>query len=76
MVVIVAALGTFDYSGYRSLKEMRAELRSLEREVSKICRKVVKSLVMRARNSKIIVNAKNLDKYLGVRRFSFGVAEK
>ncbi|MDB5814942.1 MAG: endopeptidase La [Rhodocyclales bacterium] len=53
-----------------------AGVRSLEREVSKICRKVVKSLVMRSRNSKIIVNAKNLDKYLGVRRFSFGVAEK
>jgi ATP-dependent Lon protease len=53
-----------------------AGVRSLEREVSKICRKVVKSLVMRARNSKIIVNAKNLDKYLGVRRYSFGVAEK
>ena len=53
-----------------------AGVRSLEREVSKICRKVVKSLVMRSRNSKVIVNAKNLDKYLGVRRFSFGVAEK
>ncbi|MDB5802464.1 MAG: endopeptidase La [Rhodocyclales bacterium] len=53
-----------------------AGVRSLEREVSKICRKVVKSLVMRARNSKVIVNAKNLDKYLGVRRYSFGVAEK
>ncbi|HSD38433.1 MAG TPA: endopeptidase La [Rhodocyclaceae bacterium] len=53
-----------------------AGVRSLEREVSKICRKVVKSLVMRARNSKIVVNAKNLDKYLGVRRYSFGVAEK
>ncbi len=53
-----------------------AGVRSLEREISKICRKVVKSLVLKKRSSKIVVNAKNLDKYLGVRRFSFGVAEK
>ncbi|MFA6311570.1 MAG: endopeptidase La [Sterolibacterium sp.] len=53
-----------------------AGVRALERDISKICRKVVKSLVLRKRNSKIIVNAKNLDKYLGVRRYSFGIAEK
>lgn len=53
-----------------------AGVRSLEREISKICRKVVKSLVLRSRASKIVVNAKNLDKYLGVRKYSFGVAEK
>jgi ATP-dependent Lon protease len=53
-----------------------AGVRSLEREISKICRKVVKSLVMRKRSSKIVVNAKNLDKFLGVRKYSFGVAEK
>jgi ATP-dependent Lon protease len=53
-----------------------AGVRALERDLSKICRKVVKSLVMRQRKNKIIVNAKNLDKYLGVRRYTFGVAEK
>ena len=53
-----------------------AGVRSLEREISKICRKVVKSIVLRARSSKIVVNAKTLDKYLGVRRYTFGVAEK
>jgi ATP-dependent Lon protease len=53
-----------------------AGVRSLEREISKICRKIVKSLVMRKRASKIVVNAKSLDKYLGVRKFSFGMAEK
>lgn len=53
-----------------------AGVRSLEREVSKICRKVVKSLVMRKRSSKIVVNAKNLDKFLGIHRYSFGMAEK
>jgi ATP-dependent Lon protease len=51
-------------------------VRSLEREISKICRKVVKALVLRKRSTKIVVNAKNLDKYLGVRKFSFGMAEK
>ncbi len=53
-----------------------AGVRALERDLSKICRKVVKSLVMHKRKNKIVVNAKNLDKYLGVRRYSFGMAEK
>ena len=53
-----------------------AGVRSLERDISKIFRKVVKSLVLKKRTSKVIVNAKNLDKYLGVRRYSFGIAEK
>ncbi len=53
-----------------------AGVRSLERDISKICRKVVKSLVLKARKNKIIVNDKNLDKFLGVRRYSFGMAEK
>jgi ATP-dependent Lon protease len=53
-----------------------AGVRALEREVSKICRKVVKGLVLKKRSSKIIINAKNLDKFLGVRRYTFGIAEK
>ena len=53
-----------------------AGVRSLEREISKMCRKVVKSLVLKKRSSKIVINAKNLDKYLGVRKYSFGIAEK
>ncbi len=53
-----------------------AGVRALEREISKICRKVVKSLVLKKRKNKIVVNAKNLDKYLGVRRYTFGMAEK
>ncbi len=53
-----------------------AGVRALEREISKICRKVVKTLVLKARDSKITVNARNLDKFLGVRRYSFGMAEK
>ena len=53
-----------------------AGVRALERDISKICRKVVKSLVLKKRSRRIIVNAKNLDKFLGVRRYSFGIAEK
>ncbi|MBX3661935.1 MAG: endopeptidase La [Burkholderiales bacterium] len=53
-----------------------AGVRSLEREVSKICRKVVKELVSGGKERKITVTARNLDKYLGVRRYSFGIAEK
>ena len=53
-----------------------AGVRALEREISKICRKVIKSLVMRQRKNKIVVNDKSLDKFLGVRRYSFGMAEK
>ncbi|CAG4882271.1 DNA-binding ATP-dependent protease La [Georgfuchsia toluolica] len=53
-----------------------AGVRALERDLSKICRKVVKALVVRPRKNRIVVNPKNLDKYLGVRRYSFGIAEK
>jgi ATP-dependent Lon protease len=53
-----------------------AGVRAMEREISKICRKVVKALVLKKRKNKIVVNAKNLDKFLGVRRYSFGMAEK
>ena len=53
-----------------------AGVRSMEREISKICRKVVKSLVLRKRHSKVVVNSRNLDKYLGVRKYTFGMAEK
>ena len=53
-----------------------AGVRGLEHEISKVCRKVVKALVLRKRSTKVIVNAKSLDKYLGVRKYSFGVAEK
>src|SRR3954470_2669541 len=53
-----------------------AGVRSLEREVSKICRKVVKMLLLKKTEKKVTVNSKNLDKFLGVRRYDFGVAEK
>ena len=53
-----------------------AGVRSLEREISKICRKVVKMLLLKKQDKKVAVTNKNVDKFLGVRRFDFGVAEK
>ncbi len=53
-----------------------AGVRSLDRELSKICRKVVKSLLLKGSERKVVVTARNLDKYLGVRRYSYGIAEK
>ncbi|NCW50851.1 MAG: endopeptidase La, partial [Betaproteobacteria bacterium] len=53
-----------------------AGVRSLEREISKICRKVVKALLLAKKSSRVQVTSKNLDKYLGVQRFTFGIAEK
>jgi ATP-dependent Lon protease len=61
-----------------------AGVRALEREISKICRKAVKRLLsdpaVRDRKADdqaaIVVDAANLNDFLGVRRFSFGVAEK
>ncbi len=53
-----------------------AGVRALERELSKICRKVVKNSLLKKDGGKIKVTPRNLDKFLGVRRYSFGMAEK
>ncbi len=53
-----------------------AGVRSLERELSKVCRKVVKMLLLDKTSKNVSVNSASLDKFLGVRKFSFGVAEK
>jgi len=54
-----------------------AGVRNLERELSTIARKSVKEFLMSPQKCiKIEVNSKNLDKYLGVRKFSFGEAEE
>ncbi|MBK7365239.1 MAG: endopeptidase La [Nitrosomonas sp.] len=54
-----------------------AGVRSLEREISTICRKVVKAILTQKKKGKqqIVVNARNLDKYLGVTRYTYGTAE-
>jgi ATP-dependent Lon protease len=53
-----------------------AGVRNLEREISKICRKVVKSLLLKSRDKALRVTPKGMEKYLGVRRFRFGKAEE
>jgi ATP-dependent Lon protease len=53
-----------------------AGVRSLEREISKICRKVVKSIQLKQVDGKVIVTDENLNDFLGVRKFDFGRAEK
>jgi len=57
-------------------------VRNLEREISKVCRKVVKEIALagpktkKAKDVTINVTSKNLEKFLGVRRFDFGRAEE
>jgi ATP-dependent Lon protease len=52
-----------------------AGVRSLEREVSKICRKVVKGLQLKTYTGQVVVTEENLNEFLGVRKFSYGRAE-
>ncbi len=51
-------------------------VRSLEREIAKICRKVVKALILDDAIESIDITAENLDDYLGVRRHRYGLAEE
>jgi ATP-dependent Lon protease len=51
-----------------------AGVRSLEREISKICRKAVKGQVLKKYDGKVVVTADNLNDFLSVRRFNFGLA--
>ncbi|WP_289185861.1 endopeptidase La [uncultured Parasutterella sp.] len=53
-----------------------AGVRGLEREINKICRKVVRDFLMKKAKSLQVVNSENLEKYLGVRRYTFGVTHK
>ncbi|CAM5797240.1 endopeptidase La [Rhizobacter sp. Root404] len=53
-----------------------AGVRSLEREISKICRKVVKSIQLKQVTDKVVVTEDNLNDYLGVRKYDYGQAEK
>ncbi|HDR1338944.1 TPA: endopeptidase La [Pasteurella multocida] len=52
-----------------------AGVRSLEREISKICRKAVKNLLLDKKVKSLKVNSANLHDYLGVKRFEFGRAD-
>ena len=53
-----------------------AGVRSLERELSKICRKVVKGLQLKKMEPQVVVTADNLPDYLGVRKYTYGRAEQ
>ncbi len=53
-----------------------AGVRSLERDLGKICRKVVKGLLLKKYTPLVTVNAANLNDFLGVRKFTYGRAEE
>ena len=53
-----------------------AGVRSLERELSKICRKVVKGLLLKQMQPQVQVTAENLNEFLGVRKYTYGRAEQ
>jgi ATP-dependent Lon protease len=53
-----------------------AGVRSLERDLSKICRKTVKGLQLKKMTPKVVVKAENLNDFLGVRKFTYGRAEQ
>jgi len=53
-----------------------AGVRNLEREISKICRKVVKEVLMKTKESRARIEADDLEHYLGVRRYRYDIAEQ
>jgi ATP-dependent Lon protease len=53
-----------------------AGVRSLERELSKICRKVVKGIQLKKMQAKVLVTPDNLNEFLGVRKYDYGRAEQ
>jgi len=53
-----------------------AGVRGLEREIAKMCRKVTKKLLLDGKLSKVVVDADNISEFLGVRKYSFGLAEE
>lgn len=53
-----------------------AGVRSLEREISKLCRKAVKEILLNPQTKKVVINQANLKDYLGVQRFDYGKAEE
>ena len=53
-----------------------AGVRSLERDISKVCRKVVKDLLLNPRSETVLITPENLSSYLGIKRFDYGLAEE
>ncbi|HZH43218.1 MAG TPA: endopeptidase La [Lysobacter sp.] len=75
--IVVAESAVVDIIRYYTRE---SGVRNLEREISKICRKVVKELALAGAKKKakgpVKISGKNLEKYLGVRRFDYGRAEQ
>ncbi len=69
-------IGDDALTGIIRLYTREAGVRSLERLISKVCRKVVKQLLTDPGHKTISVTAENLDQYLGVAQFRFGRAEE
>ncbi len=68
----------FSESGVREIIRYytrEAGVRSLERDISKVCRKVVKQILTKPPKNIITISATNIEKYLGVKKFRFGIAE-
>ncbi|MCL5049429.1 MAG: endopeptidase La, partial [Firmicutes bacterium] len=53
-----------------------AGVRNLEREISKLCRKAVRNILINKKIKSITITAKDLEDYLGVQRFDYGKAEE
>ncbi|WP_405229909.1 endopeptidase La [Lentisalinibacter sediminis] len=53
-----------------------AGVRNLEREIAKICRKVVKELLLKKQKKRVTIRPKSVNRYLGVERFRYGRAEE
>ncbi len=52
-----------------------AGVRSLEREISKLCRKAVKNILLDSKLKQVVINQENLEEFLGVQRYDYGKAE-
>ncbi len=53
-----------------------AGVRSLERQVAAVCRKVAKEILTKGKNVRVAITSKNLSKYLGVPQYRYGVMEE
>jgi ATP-dependent Lon protease len=69
----IAELAVRDMIRYYSRE---AGVRNLERDISKICRKVVKDLLLQPAGKQTVVTPENLGYYLGVKRYHYGLAEE
>ena len=68
----------FTRGGLRSMIRhytREAGVRNLEREIARVCRKVVKQQLLRPAKREVCVGPRQLDTYLGVRKFRYGRAE-